>query len=374
MSTLGDMVTLTLAGESHGPAITAILSGLPAGAPVDETEIAKQLWRRRGIRDASTAREEPDDFEILSGVFNGCTTGTPITIVIYNEDADSSDYEFSRLRPGHADYTAFCKYRGYQDYRGGGHFSGRVSAALVAAGTIARDALRFKGIFIGTHIAELGGICDRPFEKGGASLDELVKLDNMNFAVLDKDAAKQMKELIRDTRKAGDSLGGVLETSICGLPEGLGGPWFEGIESELSRGLFGIPGVKGVEFGAGFAAAKMKGSEANDGFKLDRLHRVVTETNNCGGILGGISDGMPVIFRCAVKPTPSIAKKQRTVDMSTMEETDIEIKGRHDAAIVARAAVIADSVTAICVCDLYSKRCGSDWAENFEEEPRWSTD
>lgn len=363
MSTLGDMVTLTLAGESHGPAITAILSGLPAGIPVDEEEIARQLWRRRGIREASTARQEPDDFEILSGVFNGYTTGTPITVTIYNEDANSSEYDASKVRPGHADYTAFYKYRGYQDYRGGGHFSGRISAALVAAGTIARDALRYKGIFIGTHIAELGGVCDRPFKSGGASPEELVQLGNSNFAVLDAEAAKQMSAAVSAARKEGDSLGGVLETAVCGLPEGLGEPWFGGIEGEISRGIFGIPGVKGVEFGAGFAAARMKGSEANDEFKLDIFDRVITETNNCGGILGGISNGMPVVFRSAIKPTPSISKKQHTVNMMTMKETEIEIKGRHDAAIVARAAVIADCVTAVCICDLYSKRFGSDWAE-----------
>ena len=362
MSTLGDMVTLTLAGESHGPAITAILSGLPAGVRVEEAFIEMQLRRRRGISAAATARQEPDDFEILSGVFNGCTTGTPITITIYNEDADSSGYNASKVRPGHADYTAFYKYHGYQDFRGGGHFSGRISAALVAAGTIARDALRDMGIIIGTHIAELGGVCDRPFAEGGASTADLLKLDGMDFAVFDKEAAKQMKKAVSAVRKAGDSLGGVLETAICGLPEGLGEPWFGGIEGEISRGIFGIPGVKGVEFGAGFALARMKGSEANDEFELDEHRRVVTKTNNCGGILGGISNGMPVIFRTAIKPTPSISKKQKTVDMSTMEETEIEINGRHDAAIAARAAVIIDSVTAICVCDLFTKRFGNDWA------------
>lgn len=361
MSTLGDMITLTLAGESHGPAITAILSGLPSGIQVDEKSIERQLWRRHGLRDAATARQEPDEFEILSGVFNGCTTGTPITVMIRNEDVDSSGYDKFKLRPGHADYTAFYKYHGFQDYRGGGHFSGRVSAALVAAGTIARDALRDKGILICTHITELGGICDCPFEQGGASAKNLISLDKADFAVFDKDAAKQMKKAIAAARKAGDSLGGVLETAICGLPEGLGEPWFGGIEGEISCGIFGIPGVKGVEFGAGFAVAKMKGSEANDEFRLNKLRRVVTETNNCGGILGGISDGMPVIFRCAVKPTPSISKKQRTVDMDSMEETEIEIEGRHDAAIAARAAVIVDSVTAICICDLCTKRFGDDW-------------
>ena len=215
---------------------------------------------------------------------------------------------------------------------------------------------------VAEHIAELGGVCDRPFAEGGASTADLLKLDGMDFAVFDKEAAKQMKKAVSAARKAGDSLGGVLETAICGLPEGLGEPWFGGIEGEISRGIFGIPGVKGVEFGAGFALARMKGSEANDEFELDEHRRVVTKTNNCGGILGGISNGMPVIFRTAIKPTPSISKKQKTVDMSTMEETEIEINGRHDAAIAARAAVIIDSVTAICVCDLFTKRFGNDWA------------
>ncbi len=360
MSTLGDTVMLTLAGESHGPAVTAILAGLPAGIPVDEEYIKRQLLRRRGIREAATARQEPDEFEILSGVFNGFTTGTPITVVIPNEDTESKDYEMEKVRPGHADLTAFYKYHGYQDFRGGGHFSGRISAALVAAGAIAVDALQRLGIVIGTHIAELGGICDRPFSEYGG-LEELLSLEKTNFAVLDKEAAKKMRAAVSAARKAGDSLGGILETKILGLPGGLGEPWFGGIEGEISRGIFGIPAVKGIEFGAGFGFAGMKGSEANDEFCLDKFGEIITKTNNCGGILGGISDGMPLTFRCAIKPTPSIAKKQKTIDMSTMEEAEIEINGRHDAAIIARAAVIVDCVTALCICDLYTKRFGNDW-------------
>lgn len=363
MSTLGDMVTLTLAGESHGPAITAILSGLPAGIPVDEEEIARQLWHRKGIREASTARQEPDDFKILSGVFNGYTTGTPITVTIYNEDAHSGDYSLNTVRPGHADYTAFCKYHGYQDYRGGGHFSGRVSAALVAAGAVAEIALKTLNITVGTHIAKLGTVCDTAFsERDDEALEQIEYLKKSDFAVLDNNAAAEMKTAALAARQVGDSLGGVLETKVIGLPEGLGEPWFGGVEGELAKGLFGIPAVKGVEFGAGFAVAEMKGSEANDEFYADKADRVKTATNNCGGILGGISDGMPLVFRCAIKPTPSISKKQHTVDMTTVKETEIEIKGRHDAAVVARAAVIADAVTAICLCDLYSKRFGNDWA------------
>lgn len=361
MSTLGDMVTLTLAGESHGPAVAAILSGLPAGIPVDCGFIKAQLEKRRGIPEAATERREPDDFEILSGVFGGFTDGAPITVVIRNKSADSAAYERDKIRPGHADYTAFCKYHGYQDYRGGGHFSGRISAAVVAAGAIAEYALRLLGISVGTHILRLGEVFDRPFSES-EGLNDLLLLDKAEFAVLDEEAGERMKAAVSAAKTEGESLGGILETKIIGLPEGLGEPWFGGIEGEISRGIFGIPAIKGIEFGAGFGLAAMKGSEANDEFCLDAFNHIVTETNNCGGVLGGISDGMPVIFRCAVKPTPSVAKEQKTVDMSTMEETKIKITGRHDPAIAARAAVIVDSVTAICLCDLYTKRFGSDWS------------
>ncbi len=358
--TFGQSVSITLAGESHGAGIVAVLSGMAPGIPVDEEFIAGQLTKRRPAGAISTARQEADKFEILSGVFNGFTTGTAIAILIRNENTQSKDYsEISvTARPGHADYSAQCKYHGFQDYRGGGHFSGRITAGIVAAGAICISALEKKGIRIGTHIAECAGISDRNFEDIEEDIDIL---NDKIFAVLDEKAGAKMEEAILAAKTECDSVGGILETAVTGVPSGIGEPYFDSIESQLAHMLFSIPAVKGVEFGRGFEMAKMRGSEANDAFRIDKNGNVSTITNNNGGINGGISNGMPVTFRCAIKPTPSISIEQKTIDFSKGENKDFVIKGRHDPAIIHRARVVVDSAAAIVLCDILSQRFGTDW-------------
>lgn len=358
-NTFGNNVSITLFGESHGAAIGAVIDGLPAGVKVNKEFISHQLDLRRPVGKISTPRKEADEFEILSGVFNDKTTGTPVCIMIKNENTHSSDYSksYGKARPGHADYTAFCKYKGCEDYRGGGHFSGRITAGLVAAGAIAIDMLSKKGIKVGTHISKCAGIEDSDFSDYEAEID---LLSNKMFAVLDDEKGERMIKNIESAAEIGDSVGGILETAVIGLPAGVGEPWFDAFESVLSHGLFAIPAVKGVEFGAGFSCADMYGSEMNDSFVFEK-DGVVTKTNNNGGINGGISNGMPVVFRCAVKPTPSISKEQETVDFVNGENTVLSVKGRHDPCIVHRARVVVDSITALVVCDLLSQKFGTDW-------------
>lgn len=362
-NTFGTSVSVTIFGESHGSAIGVVLDGMPAGIPVDESFIEKQMELRKSVGKLSTARREADKVKILSGVYNGFTTGTPITFMIENQDTRSRDYgELAyKARPAHADYTANVKYHGFQDFRGGGHFSGRITAGLVSAGAVALSALRNRGIKVATHILTCGGVCDRNFnfEDPEKLNNDIDFLNSSDFAVLDEIQAEKMKSAIEDAKKDGDSVGGRLETVVTGFPAGVGEPWFDTIEGVLSHALFSIPAVKGVEFGAGFEICDMRGSQANDQFFAEN-GRVYTKTNNCGGILGGISDGMPIVFRCAVKPTPSIYKKQFTVNMETSEQTELVINGRHDPAIVHRARVVADSVTALVLCDLLALRYGTD--------------
>ena len=360
-NSFGTSVSVTLFGESHGPEIGAVIDGLAPGLPVDESFIASQLSLRRPAGKISTARQEADAFRIVSGVFEGRTTGTPLALLIPNADTRSGDYERGPVRPGHADYTAYIKYHGFEDYRGGGHFSGRITAALVAAGAIVIPALKAKGVLIGTHIARCAGIDDAPF--GDNPSTDLEKLNALPFAVLDEDCGIRMRAAIEEAAARGDSVGGVLETAVTGLPAGVGEPWFDTVESVLSHALFSVPAVKGVAFGDGFALADMTGSEANDPFRMQN-GRPVTETNRNGGINGGITNGMPLVFRCAVKPTPSISLEQRTVNPLTGEETSLQISGRHDPAIVHRARVVVDSVTALAFCDLLAQRYGTDWLAN----------
>ncbi|MBQ3107130.1 MAG: chorismate synthase, partial [Firmicutes bacterium] len=344
---------------SHGPEIGAVIDGLAPGIPVDEDYIASRLTLRRPKGRISTARQEQDPFRIVSGVYNGKTTGTPICILIPNNSTKSKDYESTRwlARPGHADYTAYCKYHGFEDYRGGGHFSGRLTAALVAAGAICTAALQARGITIGTHIARCAGISDRSF--GDLSAD-LEVLQTAEFAVLDETAARSMRTAMEEAAAEGDSVGGILETAVTGVPAGVGEPWFDSVESLLSHILFSVPAVKGVQFGDGFALADRKGSLANDPFRMEN-GKVVTETNNNGGINGGITNGMPLRFSCVIKPTPSIYKAQKTVNFSTFENADLQIQGRHDPAIIHRARIVVDSVTALALCDLLTGRYGTDW-------------
>lgn len=358
-NTFGNCVSVTLFGESHGKAIGGIIDGLPGGIKVNEEFISHQLDLRRPFGKISTPRQEDDKFSILSGVFNGKTTGTPLCIMVPNENTASKDYSaaYGKARPGHADYTAFVKYNGSEDYRGGGHFSGRITAGLVAVGAVAIDLLKNKNIFIGTHIKKCGGIEDVNFtdyEK------DIYNLSQKKFATIDDECGKKMIEVIEKAAADRDSVGGILETAVTGLPAGIGEPWFDSVESTLSHILFSIPAIKGVEFGAGFSCADMYGSEMNDSFVCQE-DIIKTKTNNNGGINGGITNGMPVLFRCAVKPTPSIGKEQETYDFIKGENTVIGTKGRHDPCIVHRARVVVDSVTAIVLCDLLSQKFGCDW-------------
>jgi chorismate synthase len=358
-NTFGNNLTVTLFGESHGEAIGAVIDGITPGIAVNNEFIETLLSRRRPHGKISTPRSEADPFQILSGVFDGKTTGTPICIIIPNGDTQSKDYEATRFlaRPSHADYTANCKYHGFEDYRGGGHFSGRITAALVAVGGILIPALESKGIKIGTHIKQIGSISDREFND---IENDISKLNNMDFAVLDDEKSVEMNDEILKAREQGDSIGGILETAVIGLPCGLGEPWFDTVEGMLSHALFSIPAVKGVEFGAGFNFASMYGTKANDSFNISD-GAVTTKTNNSGGINGGITNGMPIIFRTAFRPTPTISKPQNTIDMSKGENAVLEAMGRHDPCIVHRARVVADSVTAIVLTDMLIGRYGTDW-------------
>ena len=357
-NTFGSEIAVTIFGESHGTAIGAVLDGMPAGIAVDEEFIARQMSLRKSVGAISTPRKEADEVKIVSGVFNGRTTGTPITFIIENQNTRSSDYgELAyKARPGHADFTADVKYGGFQDFRGGGHFSGRITAGIVAAGAVAISALKEMGITIGTHILSCGGVYDREFENIS---EDISYLDGREFAVLNPDAEEPMKAAIMAAKSEGDSVGGRLETAVYGMPAGVGEPWFDTVESLLSHALFSIPAVKGVEFGAGFGFADMKGSQSNDAF-VNENGKIGTATNNCGGILGGITNGMPIVFRCAVKPTPSIYKEQNTIDMRSGENTTLQIQGRHDPAIVHRARVVVDSITALTLIDLLCQKYGAD--------------
>ena len=329
-NTFGNAVSMTIFGESHGPAVGAVLDGLAAGLPVDEAAIAAAMDRRRARGDGlSTARTEADAVEFLSGVYEGHTTGTAVTLMIRNLNTRSGDYAKTAdlLRPGHADYTAYAKYEGFQDARGGGHFSGRITAASVAAGTIAAGLVM-------------------PDPQPG------------HFALLDASKEEAMQAAIRVAGSEGDSVGGILETIVTGLPAGIGEPWFDSVESELAHLMFAIPACKGIEFGAGFGFAAMHGSEANDPFTM-RDGKIATATNKNGGINGGITNGMPIVFRTVLKPTPSIYKQQHTVDYIGRTDAELQIKGRHDPCIVPRAAVVQNSLTAFGLLDLLTVRYGT---------------
>ncbi|PWL93398.1 MAG: chorismate synthase [Clostridiales bacterium] len=354
---IGNALTLTLFGESHGDAIGAVIDGLSPGIKIDSEYIDARLAQRKPYGKGSTKRREPDKVEIISGVFEGYTTGTPLTAVIRNCDTRSRDYEnISRIaRPSHADLTGFYKYGGYEDYRGGGHFSGRITAALVASCAIVMKALEDKGILIGTHIKACHGAKDREFE----NYEKDIKLlKNSIFPVLGD--GKAIEAEILKAAEEGDSVGGILETAVLNMPAGVGEPWFDTIEGMLAHAVFSVPAVKGIEFGEGFGITDMKGSEANDQMRYEN-GKVVTATNRNGGINGGISNGMPIIFRTAVKPTPSIYKEQKSIDFKEEKDAKLLIKGRHDPAIVHRARAVVDAVTAFVLADLLISRYGTDF-------------
>lgn len=358
-NSFGNSLTVTLFGESHGEYIGAVLDGLAPGIEINHEYIKKKLSLRRPSGKISTARVEADEYSIVSGVFNGYTTGAPLCILIPNTNKKSADYgeKMDIPRPGHADLTAEIKYHGFEDHRGGGHFSGRLTAALVAAGAIVGAALEARGIKIGSHISELHGAFDRGFEDYES---DIALLSEKQFPTLGERAEENMKKEIERAAAMGDSVGGILESAVIGLPAGLGEPWFDSMESMLSHALFSIPAVKGVEFGLGFAFADVYGSESNDAISV-KDGKIFTETNNNGGINGGITNGMPLIFRTAIKPTPSIFKEQGSISLSKMEKVTLALSGRHDPAIIHRARAVVDAMTALVIGDALTVRYGTDY-------------
>lgn len=353
-SEFGTNLRVSIFGQSHAPAIGVVLDGLPAGEEIDLEELNAFLQRRApGRTDTSTPRREGDVPHILSGVVNGRTCGAPLAAVIENTNTRSQDYESLKdlPRPGHADYTAQVRYGGFQDVRGGGHFSGRLTAPLCVAGGICLQLLRRRGIEIAAHIAGIAQVEDRPFAPLGEALPVLEELRAAPFPTLDRAAGERMRAAVLEAKAVGDSVGGTVECIAQGVPPGLGGGMFGGTDSRLACVLFGIPAVKGVEFGAGFQAAGLRGSENNDPFCLEN-GQVRTRSNHAGGILGGITTGMPLLFRAAFKPTPSIALEQNSVSLSGGEARPLTVHGRHDPCIVPRAVPVVEAAAAAVVLDL----------------------
>ena len=353
-SYLGEHIHVSVFGQSHSPAIGVVVDGLPAGERVDMEELGRFLKRRApGQNATSTPRKEADLPQFLSGLVDDVTCGAPLAALIENTNTRSQDYAQLRdkPRPGHADFTAQVKYGGFQDVAGGGHFSGRLTAPLCIAGGICLQMLKRRGIEVAAHIASIATEADRPFDPMGESVETLDALKRAPFPVLDEKAGEQMRKVILQAKEEGDSVGGIVECLVTGVPAGLGEPMFGGMENRLAAALFGIPAVKGVEFGAGFGVATMRGSENNDPFTV-KDGKLVTETNHAGGILGGITNGMPLVFRLAVKPTPSIAKQQQTVSLSKKQVEELVVTGRHDPCIVPRAVPVVEAVTALVLTDL----------------------
>ena len=354
-STWGNNIRLSVFGGSHTGAIGVVLDNLPPNEKIDLDAVRVQMARRAPGRDkTATTRLEADEPKILSGYLDGVTTGAPLAAVIENTNTRSKDYSDLKVhpRPGHADYTAAVRYQGANDIRGGGHFSGRLTACLVFAGAVCRQILAQRGIVICAHACRIGGVSDAPFDPVAVSAAELNALNTRFFAVRDAKAEEAMRAEIERARLAADSVGGVIECAAVGVPAGVGSPMFGGVENVFASILYGIPAVKGVEFGAGFGVADMRGSENNDPFYYDETGAVRTRTNHAGGILGGITTGMPLLFRIAVKPTPSIGQAQQTVDLAEKKDAALTIRGRHDPCIVPRAIPVAEACAAIALLDL----------------------
>ncbi|WMT80253.1 Chorismate synthase [Terrisporobacter mayombei] len=350
----GNNIKISIFGESHGNAIGINMDNLPSGFTLDMKEIMREMKRRApGNNNLSTLRKEDDEPEVLSGYFEGKTTGTPLCAIIRNKDNKSKDYSKIKnvMRPGHGDYPGFVKYNGFNDYRGGGHFSGRITAPLVFAGAICKQILREEKIEIVAHIQSIGDIKDKSFLDCDLDKELINYLKYEEFPLINKNLEDKMKNVILNARKEGDSVGGVIECMILGMKAGIGSPFFDSVESTLAHLMFSVPAVKGIEFGIGFDITKIKGSKANDEYYLDE-EKIKTKTNNNGGISGGITNGMPIIFRVAIKPTPSIYKEQSSVDIRTMEETTLKIEGRHDPCIAQRALPVIEGVSAIGILDL----------------------
>ncbi len=352
-NSFGDLFSITSFGESHGRCVGIVIDGCPAGIPLVEEDIQRELNKRKPSAMAGqTTRLEDDKVEILSGVFQGYTSGAPICLLIWNKNTISSDYEKLKNlpRPGHADYQAFIKYGGFNDYRGGGRFSGRITAGIVMAGAVAKKILGLLGTEILAHTIQIGDI------KAPEARPENIRTNVYNNAVrcADIKISGDMLNLIRQIGSEGDSLGGIIEGIGLNIPAGLGEPIFDTLEGQIAKGLLAIPAIKGVEFGAGFSVAEARGSQNNDIYVM-REHKLVSETNNAGGVQGGISNGMTLIVKAAVKPTPSISKTQKTVDINIMENAEITITGRHDVCLVPRAVIVVESMIAITLCDFALK-------------------
>lgn len=351
----GDKVRVSIFGESHGTAIGVVIDGLPSGEKIDMDEVYAQMSRRAPGNDkTATPRKEADKPEILSGMLNGYTTGAPLAAVIYNTNTRSGDYGniMAAPRPGHSDYTAHLRYEGYNDVRGGGHFSGRLTANMVFAGAVIRQILKRKGIDIAAHIYSIGDVYDDSFNPTGISNELIARLNTEKFALVNPAKEDALRAEVASAAEKGDSIGGVVECIVQGMPSGLGNPMFGGVENVISSIVFGVPAVKGIEFGSGFAGAHLRGSQNNDEFFYDENGNVRTRTNNHGGALGGITSGMPVLIRAAIKPTPSISVEQNTIDLENKTNTVLSVKGRHDPCIVTRAVSVIEAAAAIAVINL----------------------
>ena len=357
MSTFGKNIQVNLFGESHGKAIGIVINNLPAGITLDEERIREALRKRRPKSKISTARQEKDEYEFITGYFDNKTTGTPLTITIPNRDTRSRDYQPNILRPSHADFTGKSKYNDSNDYRGGGHFSGRITAPLVILGAICDQLLEEKGVKITSHIASIKDKKDLKFENVIIDDNLIKRLNSSDFPLLSQEDEESFKEIIIEAKEDKDSVGGTVETAIIGLNPGFGNPFFDSIESVLAHIIFSVPAVKGIEFGKGFDITRLYGSQANDNFILDN-GVIRTSSNNSGGIQGGISYGMPITFTVAIKPTASIGKKQKTVDISTMKETELELVGRHDPCIVHRVIHVIKAVTSYAILDIMASKEG----------------
>lgn len=350
-SSFGQIVKISLFGESHGPGVGMVIDGLPAGIKIDEEEIRSALEKRKPHGRISTSRSEEDEVEFLSGVFKGYTTGSPLCFVIRNRNTDASSYPYGQVRPSHADWTAEIKYRGFEDYRGGGHFSGRLTAPIAVLGAICSGELKKRGILVGTHIAEIGGILDDPWNEEKLE-DQIRTVNEKRFAVINEERGERMIECIETIRKQKDSVGGMLSTAVAHLPAGLGEPFFDSLESVLSHLIFSLGGVKGILFGDGYRFASMKGSQANDELYYREDGSIGFYSNHSGGINGGISSGQTVLFETVIKPTPSIGKAQKSIDFVKKENVDLEIVGRHDPCIVHRIRSAVDALTCYGLYDL----------------------
>lgn len=362
MNTIGKHIQATIFGESHGPAIGITINGLPSGISLNLDQIKQDLKLRQGNKAISTPRSETEEFEIISGYVNNHTTGTPLTFIINNKDVRSRDYQdiFLKPRPSHMDLSAFLKYGEHYDFRGGGHLSGRLTALLVILGSIAKQLLAKLNIVTVSHIYKLQDLYDEELNRKELDTLQVEKIINQSFPVINEEVKNKMFEKIIQAKENNDSVGGIIETAIYNVPAGLGEPFFNSVESFLSILIFSIPGVKGIEFGEGFNITNLTGKTANDQYIIEN-NKITTTSFHNGGIVGGITIGLPIIFKTAIKPTSSIKTPQKTVDLKTMQETEISTYGRHDPAIISRVSVVINAVANYCILELLAEKDGLKW-------------